>query len=518
MVRYYKISLNIFLFFTASFSFYIFSRFTVDDAFISWRYGKNLVSHEIWNYNPSYFEVVQAYTNPLFAFLSIAPNYIGMDIVLFFKIISVITMMAFFAWAIWQSIPIWIALLILSMPATQIHLYSGLETFTYCFLLAWTFICLQEQKEKTAIAMTILVCLTRPESWMLCAISPVALSINREKLNNINFSSGFENFYSCINIKKLLWCSTPIIISLAIYLIVEYRNFGDIIPNTFRIKSGHERPTDTSLALMLLFVLFSLMPLFKKEFVVLSAAVILYMLPVIYVYSRSDLQMNYASRFVFHVAMVIIIIIAKYSSTGDKSLTEKLNRRHFFKMNEKTITLIFLIIFIIYFSSKDALGLINYYPRSLESHSEIGKSIAKIKDSKKITSFTFGDAGMAAYQSDIFSIDNVGLANKAIGRGEFSENYLNIVAPQIIFLYGNQNGVYHDMSNQSTLIKWINEKKYRHQCSIYWRPDYLIYVYGKEEIKEINEVCEKSKQLNNIGELEFMRTHITRPPWVFWKE
>lgn len=519
MKRYYAGSLTFFLFIAASLSFYIFSRFTVDDAFISWRYGKNLVDHGIWNYNPSNHEFVQAYTNPLFAFLSIVPNYIGMDVVLFFKIASLFTIFSFAAWSLLQSIPIWMIFLILAIPSTQIHIYSGLETFTYCFLLAWVFICLQEQKIRLALFLTVLVCMVRPEAWMLCAISPLALSINKESIARLNYSSSFREIMHCINFRSLLCYAAPVALALSIYLITEYRNFGDVVPNTFKIKSGHQRPLDTGLALVLVFFMTSLALFFKREFIILFVSVALYMIPVIYVYSRSDLQMNYASRFVFHVAMVMIIIMAKYSAGNQiKSDAENMPRRDFFRHNKRNIAIIAFTIILSYISSKDAMGLANYYPRALESHAELGKVIAKNKDSEKLNSFSFGDAGMAAYHSEIFSIDNMGLANKAIGRGEFSQTYLDIVAPKLVLLYGNQNGIYSDMGNQATLMAWMNDKGYRHQCAIYWRPDYLIYVYGKEKIPDINELCEKSRKINGVGDLIFMKNHINTPPWRFWKE
>lgn len=43
----YKLCL-IFSSFLVAGSFWIFSRFTVDDAFISWRYGKNLFENGVW--------------------------------------------------------------------------------------------------------------------------------------------------------------------------------------------------------------------------------------------------------------------------------------------------------------------------------------------------------------------------------------------------------------------------------------------------------------------------------------
>ena len=65
-----------------------YSFLTIDDAFISWRYGLSLVESGFWNYNPSNFELVEAYTNPIFAFLSIFPALFNIDVVLFFKLLA----------------------------------------------------------------------------------------------------------------------------------------------------------------------------------------------------------------------------------------------------------------------------------------------------------------------------------------------------------------------------------------------------------------------------------------------
>ena len=71
-------------------SFWIFSRYTVDDAFITWRYGFNLIKFGHWNYNPSGFDETQSYTNPIFAALSIITAVLGFNVVFFFKIISLL--------------------------------------------------------------------------------------------------------------------------------------------------------------------------------------------------------------------------------------------------------------------------------------------------------------------------------------------------------------------------------------------------------------------------------------------
>ena len=52
-------------------------RFTVDDAFISWRYGHSLSEVGEWNWNPVGSPRVEAYTNPLYTFVSIVPAALG---------------------------------------------------------------------------------------------------------------------------------------------------------------------------------------------------------------------------------------------------------------------------------------------------------------------------------------------------------------------------------------------------------------------------------------------------------
>ena len=74
----------------------LFSRLTVDDAFIGWRYGKNFVDHGIWNYNPTRFDLTEAYTNPLMVYLSIVPNILNFNIVLFYKLISLLVIFLLF--------------------------------------------------------------------------------------------------------------------------------------------------------------------------------------------------------------------------------------------------------------------------------------------------------------------------------------------------------------------------------------------------------------------------------------
>lgn len=123
---------------------WIFGRFTVDDAFITWRYGRNLVEHGIWGYNPSGFDLTQAYTNPIHAAASILPAAFGWDMVLSFKLLSLAVLAGVAALVLRQceNKPrmVLILAMIAAIPASIAHAVSGLETVLYGGALGLFFI------------------------------------------------------------------------------------------------------------------------------------------------------------------------------------------------------------------------------------------------------------------------------------------------------------------------------------------------------------------------------------------
>ena len=137
-------------------SFYFFSRLTVDDAFISWRYGKNFIEHGIWNYNPSSFDLTEAFTNPIMAYLSIVPNYLGINIVLFFKLFAIIVTLLFVYFITEKFKKKNINILIFfAMPGVVCHLFGGLETVLFAIFGCMLLISLYKDNLLNSIFFTI---------------------------------------------------------------------------------------------------------------------------------------------------------------------------------------------------------------------------------------------------------------------------------------------------------------------------------------------------------------------------
>lgn len=162
---------------------WIFARFTVDDAFITWRYGQNLIAHGIWAYNPDGFDLTQAYTNPVFAALSILPAAMGWDMVLSFKLISLLTLAGIGALLLREAGEkarmAFVLVLGLAIPASIAHAFSGLETWLYGGTLALFFIYAEQRKWTQALLCVLLLILTRPEAWLLFGLYPLMLLTTR---------------------------------------------------------------------------------------------------------------------------------------------------------------------------------------------------------------------------------------------------------------------------------------------------------------------------------------------------
>ncbi|MEO9224366.1 MAG: hypothetical protein ABI276_05180, partial [Acidimicrobiales bacterium] len=73
---------------------FVLIRVTFDDSYITWRYGKTFVSTGHWNWNPT-GPRVEAYSNPLYAALSVIGAAVRVPAELFFKSVSLAILAAY---------------------------------------------------------------------------------------------------------------------------------------------------------------------------------------------------------------------------------------------------------------------------------------------------------------------------------------------------------------------------------------------------------------------------------------
>ncbi|MGD7705837.1 hypothetical protein [Microlunatus sp. Y2014] len=144
-------------------------RFTIDDAFITWRYGDTLINHGVWGWDPD-AAPVEAYTNPIYAFGSIIPALLGIPAEPFFKLFSFTLLALFVVWVLRQrQVGRWQRLALLAVtlanPVFHIHLWSGLETplFVIALTVVFTRLTVQRGLGPLGVALVVVLALTRPE-------------------------------------------------------------------------------------------------------------------------------------------------------------------------------------------------------------------------------------------------------------------------------------------------------------------------------------------------------------------
>ena len=503
--------------------FYLFSRFTVDDAFITWRYGRNLIEFGIWGYNPTEIDITQAYTNPIYAALSIIPASLNIDFVLFFKLFSILLIIGYLIGMIKSAANKRVAALLstslLALPATMIHAFSGLETFAYATSLGFLFISLIKGNATTTITLASALIFIRPEAWTLTLLLPIYFFFDADsnKTNSgalkVKICHFFANHYTSL-IPGML---------LAIYLLISTLYFGDPLPNTFYAKSGG----NFSPAKFLAFSFFAVPAFFLLQGNNWRCGIFIlaYFAPIIFNYTTSNLQMNYAERFSFQIffpiAMLLAFTAASQTRVAYVSLSEDF--KNIFKLPLTLAYSAVLAFFYIPFaiSSSNTLGLLavsNDYSRVLMAHSALGKTLREMSENYGLSAFSLGDAGAAAFQSRLIALDNVGLGSRMVARSGMSFDVLDLYHPDVIAFHSGPLGVRTSAHNQGVILDWATQNQYSQICDIYLRPEYTLRIFSRIQLPEMMEVCETSRRLNDIGEIAYFYSHIAEPPWALWRE
>jgi len=529
--NFYSIT-KIVLIFGVLINFWIFSRFTVDDAFITWRYGKNLVLHGIWNYNPSSYDMTQAYTNPIYAFLSIIPAYFRIDTVLFFKIFSLLIICLFISYYTRKTKQGAIILLVsFVLPGTMIHAFSGIETFLFIALLTALLILIYDESWYGTIITSVLLFYTRPESLTLLLIIPLIYcnwqSIEYKdifKTTNYRYRiilSFIKNFITARSIKVFF----ILLIILLPNLIISYLNFHNILPNTFYVKNSSvisfrffRNVIKYGITLLPLIITYRYIAVRK------NIPIILFFLCMVVQYSRTDFVMDYSFRSLYHIFFPIVLfvfyVMEKDNQTCLITVTfydVKASRNIYFEYRKLCKTfIILLILFFLRGHFGELPSTANYYYRALSAHAAAGKVVNDIKEKYDIHSIVCGDAGMLAFHADIDSLDLFKLGSAVLTHNGIKEAYL-LYEPDILFLHGNRDGRLWE--NNDVIFEDVkNMSQYENIGRVTWQKDYFLWTYSDKNIPELSKVFEKSYNANYKRERQVLREHIFFPPWFQWRE
>ena len=272
--------------------------FTVDDAFISFRYGLNLVTHHVWNWNATGTRE-EAYTSASYTLLAVLPIALGIPVVGFMKLVG-LACWAWLLYRVWTAAPsrfaALLAVLVLTMsPVIWIHVYSCLETPLYILLIVEMAIAVSSDATNPlrAYSIFLLLPLTRPEGIVFaCAGVLLYLTSRREAPLH----------------RKPEWFVAAAAIGLT-YFVWRVSYFHHLFPNPFYVKVAHESVRDSLFQLAqnlatykgyvaaMLLVGFLSRRATTKVFAWSAVAL------VVILFAPHDMAMNYADRFYVQLAL-----------------------------------------------------------------------------------------------------------------------------------------------------------------------------------------------------------------------
>ncbi|MDA8137909.1 MAG: hypothetical protein M0036_04575 [Desulfobacteraceae bacterium] len=215
--------------------------FTVDDAYINFRYSENLVAGHGLVYNPG--ERVEGYTNFLwvillapFSLLPIPIEAIAKTLGILFSMLTLV-----YVWKLSNRIgslkkfaylnqiaPIAIILSI----TFDLYTSAGLETplFSFFVVLSVYLVFCEEQRGNYFLSSIFLLlsALTRPEGVLIFCITCGYIVIRTFSIQKKSI---------LLNKNLLLWISIFVLPGL-IYFVLRYLYFRQLLPNTFSAKTG----------------------------------------------------------------------------------------------------------------------------------------------------------------------------------------------------------------------------------------------------------------------------------------
>lgn len=302
---------------------------TVDDAFISYRYGRNLVYSGQLTWNAGEEPPVEGYTGILLPLLAAGILALELPLIESIKLLGILALIATLFLCVrtlrhWGASPLTQSLAVLFMAATPliyIHSISGLETiFFACFVMGscWG-LALQASANSSRTQdillglFVFLAGLCRPEGIALAGI--IALW---------HFIFALRGQFRSLDLTRFA-CSMAAFLLLMGYWVVRAMYYESFFPNSYHAKAYDGWINLESLLAMGKFVgYYCCLPLLallilkvngKRVFATFPfrffGPLLIWMGTCLATYLHSHLWMNYSARFFFPFLPIIIVLVAR---------------------------------------------------------------------------------------------------------------------------------------------------------------------------------------------------------------
>ncbi len=480
--------------------------FTVDDAFISFRYSEHLANGfgVVWNISQP---PVEGYTNFLwiliisFLFLFKFNPVFSTKVIGLFSALGIILLFWFITNDFFKDrkkslIAFTVSsIFLLINPYTAIHAVSGLETMFYSFLLlgvmycAWQIIISPSSKFIWLFAFTaLLLSLTRPEGVLISlALIMSLIYISIKKINN------------SINLTSFLPILVLYIIPIIIYNVFRVSYFHALFPLPFLVKIvyGITFPIEFLNALFYLipFILIIVIPLFFKKqgikinnnnlknfkYLLLILGIMFIFANIVYVNTP---LMNFSQRFfyptfvLFYLTFGITISILFNEIGKNKNTNSEKNKRIIL-----TSAIIIILLVLSSYNGINDLKIQHDYGISFNnSYIPIGKALSPFSDDNYTVAFA--DAGAVAYYSGWNFLDLGGLNDKFIAENGVTSEYLEQKNPELV-IFASVDGVILTPGNS---YNYVLENNYTRLDPIKNSKGYYFIPFLKPNIKDFDSI------------------------------
>lgn len=415
--------------------------FTVDDAFISFRYAKNLAEGHGLVWNPG-LDPVEGYTNFSWVLLcTLFETMLGTSEVpaKLSGIVSLIFVLALVGRSVYlqtESTSLSACAMggVLLFPPTYYHAVSGLETMFFALLLVAVFETgrriLDGARSGFLIllvpALGLLLGLTRPEGLVPGAVV-----------------FGFVISQASPESRRQLLAYTAIAaIPAVLYMAWRTYHFGHLLPNTFYAKTGDEVASivisstkwfiekwPPFVAIISIFTVNSLY--FGDERKKKHAYEVCFLGSVLVTYLVLTPGMDYLARFSFHIIPVTSVILV--SSFGP--LVEAFKKAYLYPvvLSHVIVFLGLISLEMITMRSMYGLGLDN-------AHVRLGKVLKTVDIPDDKRTLATMDAGAVPYYSEWTAYDLLELNSEFLARGGTPPQLMEKEKPTVLILNSAANG------------------------------------------------------------------------------
>ena len=395
--------------------------YTIDDAYITFRYSKNLAAGFGPTYNPG-LQPVEGYTTFLWMLLMTFPHFIGVNVATFSKIAGVLltcgtlALVSQLAFTLTRGFPLkarlffgaFGAFLLAMLPITSIHAIAGMETSLFIFLTG------------LMVYMVTLGLLDGVRSLFWAPLVGLLIGMTRPEGNAIALlllACGWY-FSAPDTRKKLVWYSLGLyILPGAAYFAWRTLYYDLILPLPFYMKVLHGSGLfggANEVGAYLLYLLPSISVLLlagvlrprREHLAVLTPAVFLL---VFYLFPVHAMGFNW--RFVYPATPFVSVLVA----VGGITIFDLL--KSIIPTNKPWELLLLAGLIVIGLGNLSGLdGLIrnqNFYAAGISSYKTFGTLLSQYNDRYEMT-LAIGDAGTVPYYADWLVVDLFGLNSREV--------------------------------------------------------------------------------------------------------